>query len=372
MASPVYEPSGSSRNTPPLAPMNPVNPVAAAPNAFDKGTRKQMAELPSFHGDPAVDTISAMKLVQRIDTCIRTLGWDDATAYQFFEWSLKSIASAWIANLGRDRKNKKSWLEVKPKFLKQFGDLLDISTLRALNRKLDLVAEHSAIYKQKHRDYWDMFHDQAVTEIEVPPMLEDEDLPHYIQRVVDTTKRQCFDQMTHVSMLAHLPAAMMEHCKIVKPVTIPEITDIITKFQEKNKASASASIVHAVNVNPVVVPPVDDNSVEAVRQWQNKSNGFRGRFNGSRGRGRGLSRPQNNSQQNQRQNNQTSNDYRKPFDPNAKCVFCNRTGHSINDCRSRMNYERLQSGQARDNRDIKITTDMPTFVSSMAETADFR
>jgi hypothetical protein len=90
-----------------------------------------VSDLPAFHGN-SKDTITAESIVIRVEAAALALAWDDVATYHNFSLSLRSNAEEWLS-LQADIRGAaflKTWVYIKPIFLKAFGAKMDKSKSR--------------------------------------------------------------------------------------------------------------------------------------------------------------------------------------------------------------------------------------------------
>jgi len=90
-----------------------------------------VSDLPTFHGS-SKDTITAESIVIRVEAAALALAWDDVATYHNFSLSLRSNAEEWLS-LQADIRGAaflKTWVYIKPIFLKAFGAKMDKSKSR--------------------------------------------------------------------------------------------------------------------------------------------------------------------------------------------------------------------------------------------------
>jgi hypothetical protein len=60
--------------------------------------KQEVIKLSEFYGQTGKDTISAMKIISRIDRCHVSNDWNDVTTFASFQLCLRGEAKEWLAS----------------------------------------------------------------------------------------------------------------------------------------------------------------------------------------------------------------------------------------------------------------------------------
>jgi hypothetical protein len=90
--------------------------------------KTEVVKLPDFYGDPSKDTITALKLMARINKCQVSNEWNDIMTFSYFRLALCGQADKWLSSVVRHLQftpAQKTWTRIRPSFKTEFAAFLD-------------------------------------------------------------------------------------------------------------------------------------------------------------------------------------------------------------------------------------------------------
>ena len=84
--------------------------------------------IPTFYGQPNLDTITLEYFVSRIDECVSAFKWSQKQAYIAFTTLLRGTAASWLQYFTNvNRQNPQEWTSIRSHFCKAFNDNCDVN-----------------------------------------------------------------------------------------------------------------------------------------------------------------------------------------------------------------------------------------------------
>jgi hypothetical protein len=313
-----------------------------AQNRIDDNT----ANIPTFYGEPAKDTLTLSAFIHRIDRAVNLLTWNEATAFQYFEGAVRGSAQAWLESWVSDNRDiVHTWTRVKTDFRRNFGDFTEDTTFAQDIHNLTL-ASYGGDFNKYYAKIVKLVDLHNETHLTAPiPLEENHGFNQAQQRaigvVVHKVLHAVHDRLKKEYFINGLPKAMVEKIAdkpdLIKP---PQMIEYLRKCEDLDRKKSTGQQPQQPPAHPV--PPaagihkVAEEDIDANYSY-NRGN-FRGRGNNNnRGRGnngqRGQSTRGGNSNNNRGNTSNTSNQDASKI---KLCLYCRKPYHDQEKCFTRI------------------------------------
>ena len=313
------------------------------------------ADIPLFYGDKAKDSITPRFMYDRILIAQTTYHWSDEATAGNFKLALRGKAIDWL-NYIRDTEliNVTLWSAIEPHFKIHYD--IQIQTV-------DNVWDFS---KLKHEDK----DDPADLKLEVSKLINNvaSTAPDYLYEI---KAQYTFAEVQKITLDAtmNLKTHMMKTLFINKLAPIYKDYVLSQEPGSLNEATQTARAMwkrkHPAGVLPVrtqnvTVSPItsdienslnnlpDDIREECIAAIKNKRNQYNNR-NNSQAQGSYNNRDNSNNQNKRQEKKKGKTSSSSSYDK-IKCWFCNKTGHTQIECRSRIGQKKPLTWK---NKEIK-------------------
>jgi hypothetical protein len=312
--------------------------------------KTEVIKLPEFYGDLSKDTTMALEFMARIKQCQVTNEWNDITTFSYFRLALRGQADKWLSSVVRHLQlmpAQKTWTRIRPSFKTEFAafsdDKLIIDRLANLshrpgeNPRMFFSQLEELIYVLKE-NYASCHVKPDRPAQEATGGYWEDSLMKAINDNVDNFANFMFTQMFKAAAPENV-CRLLSHMDQTRLMVEEAYKVYFTDHRlEMDKKSSS---VHAVNEESDN-GQVNQKDVAAFRPQQRQQNrGFQSNSNRGNNRSRGQNNRLNYNNSN-RQNCNQSNQPKSNASRNSKfCVYCKIMNHTQEECRKRINDNRL-------------------------------